>query len=92
MQAALAQTQGVGTDAIQAEAGLDEVVVASSGSVMEKYPGYLEMCQRYIDEIVGKSTDLDGNGLIEKATLITAQESSLLGAGVALSAIIADYN
>lgn len=76
----------------QAEAGLDEVVVASSGSVIEKYPGYLEMCQRYIDELVGKSTENGGNGLIEKVSLVTAQESSLLGAGVALGAIIGDCN
>jgi hypothetical protein len=62
LQGALTRTQDGGTDALQAEVGLDEVVVASSGSAIGKYPGYLEICQRYIDELVNKSTDNDGIG------------------------------
>lgn len=68
--------------AAEADLALDETVVAFNGSVIENYPGYLDSCQRYIDELVqgsGKSTT--------PIRLVPAKESSLVGAAVASACV-----
>jgi hexokinase len=63
----------------KAENTLPETKVAFNGSVIERYPGYLESCQGYINALVSDSEHL---GKIE---LVPALESSILGAAVALA-------
>ncbi|KAK2003509.1 hexokinase [Colletotrichum falcatum] len=59
------------------ESSLLRTMVAYNGSVIECYPGYLAMCQDYVDALVNrKDRSID---------LVPAKESSLLGAGVALA-------
>ncbi len=50
--------------------------IAFNGAVIESYPGYLPLCQGYLDELVG--TDA-------KVGLVEARDSSLLGAAVAVA-------
>ena len=50
--------------------------VAFNGAVIESYPGYLEMCQAYIDGLVGEGARVE---------LKEARHSSLLGAAVAVA-------
>ncbi|KAF5013122.1 hypothetical protein FDECE_842 [Fusarium decemcellulare] len=67
------------------EANLAETMVAFTGSVIENYPGYLDMCQKLVDDLVARSEGNEENELA-KIKFIPAKESSLLGAGVALAA------
>ncbi|UQC73629.1 hexokinase [Colletotrichum lupini] len=62
---------------IEKETSLPRTMVAYNGSVIECYPGYLAMCQSYVDALV--------NGGDRSVELVPAKESSLLGAGVALA-------
>lgn len=50
--------------------------IAFNGAVVESYPGYLEMCQSYVDELVGEGS---------KVELAEARNSSLIGAAVAVA-------
>ena len=68
----------------------DRAVVAYSGSVVERYPFYREICQGYLTSLV-EAEDSEtssggffpgGRGAIE---LVEAKQSSLLGAAVALA-------
>ncbi|GKT46536.1 hexokinase-1 [Colletotrichum spaethianum] len=65
------------SERLEQESGLVRTMVAYNGSVIECYPGYLAMCQGYVDALVNR-TD---RGI----DLVPAKESSLLGAGVALA-------
>ncbi|OHE91305.1 hexokinase [Colletotrichum orchidophilum] len=64
---------------IEKETGLVRTMVAYNGSVIECYPGYLAMCQGYVDALV------NGDDRSRSLELVPAKESSLLGAGVALA-------
>lgn len=64
----------------RAELALDCTLVAFTGSVIEHYPGYVTMCQRYIDDLVVTAGATPGT-----VDLVAAKESSLLGAAVALA-------
>ncbi|PKS11343.1 hypothetical protein jhhlp_003105 [Lomentospora prolificans] len=50
--------------------------VSYNGAVIESYPGYLPMCQTYLDALVGKGARIE---------LMEARDSSLLGAAVAVA-------
>ena len=67
--------------AAEQEATLPNTMVAFNGAVIEKYPGYLEMCQGYLDELVKRR---DGERKVE---LVEANESSLYGAAIALACV-----
>lgn len=62
---------------------MEKTTVAFNGSVIEHYPGYLASCQRYINEL------MEGNasGLPKFIELVSAKESSLTGAAVALACV-----
>ncbi|KXH47094.1 hexokinase [Colletotrichum salicis] len=62
---------------IEKETSLARTMVAYNGSVIECYPGYLAMCQTYVNALVNRSD--------RSVELVPAKESSLLGAGVALA-------
>ncbi|GJC96641.1 hexokinase [Colletotrichum higginsianum] len=64
-------------DRLGQESGLVRTMVAYNGSVIEYYPGYLAMCQGYVDALVNRKD--------RSISLVPAKESSLLGAGVALA-------
>lgn len=89
LQSVAASAQRGEKEAVQAEADLEETVVACTGSVIENYPGYSEMCQTYVDDLVAQSVG-DREEVVGKITFIPAQQSSLLGAGVALGATMED--
>lgn len=55
-----------------------KTLVAYNGSVMEHYPGFKEMAQKHIDMLVGAETLLE---------LVPADDSSLLGAAVAVACL-----
>lgn len=67
----------------EADLKLGATVVAFNGSVIENYPGFLDNCQRYINELVESKPSAD-RGRID---LVPAKESSLLGAAVALACV-----
>lgn len=60
----------------------EHTLVAYNGSVIENYPGFKETCQQWLDGLV----ELSGGkaGVIE---LMYAEESSLLGAAVAVACL-----
>ncbi|KAL2016870.1 hypothetical protein VTK56DRAFT_2904 [Thermocarpiscus australiensis] len=58
-----------------------EMTVAFTGSVVERYPGYRDNLQRFVDGLI---TESEGEGSI---ALVEARESSLLGAAVALACL-----
>lgn len=69
----------------EGDLGLATTTVAFNGSVIENYPGYLVSCQRYLDVLVeGRESSGDSRGSIR---LVSAKESSLLGAAVALACV-----
>ncbi|KAI5464661.1 hypothetical protein BGZ63DRAFT_351312 [Mariannaea sp. PMI_226] len=68
----------------EADRDLENTTVAFNGSVIENYPGYLDSCQNYLDEMVASQKDLKGP---RKVQLVSAKESSLMGAAVALASI-----
>ncbi len=71
---------------VEADMKLDKTTVAFNGSVIENYPGYLEGCQRYIQELL----ETRGYAKTRSIELVPAKESSLLGAAVALACIGAE--
>lgn len=56
------------------------VTVACNGTVIEKYPGYRELCQRHLDDMCVQSGASRG-----AVTLKMAPESSIFGAAVAVA-------
>lgn len=66
----------------EAEIACSKASVAFNGSVIEHYPGYRDILQKYTDDLVS-SSERKG-GAIE---LVPARESSLLGAAVALACL-----
>ena len=62
---------------------LSVTTVSCNGSVVEKYPGYLDSFQRYVDQLV-QGSGREGCGGIE---LVPAEESALIGAAVALACV-----
>lgn len=69
----------------QQELGLEGHVVAFNGSVIERYPQYLESCQGFIDRLMSSAEVKPGT-----ISLVGAKESSLLGAAVALACLEED--
>lgn len=56
------------------------VTVACNGTVIEKYPGYRELCQKHLDDLCVQSGASRG-----AVTLKMAPESSIFGAAVAVA-------
>ncbi|KKA27039.1 hypothetical protein TD95_003954 [Thielaviopsis punctulata] len=69
---------------LECEAALGETSVAFNGSVIEKYPQYLENCSAVLNRLVAASrTRADEPA--KSVTLVMARESSLFGAAIALA-------
>lgn len=68
----------------------NKTVVAYNGSVIERYPSYLQICQDFLDSLVDEevsdSSTSSVKGMDGLISLVEAKESSLLGAAVALAA------
>jgi hexokinase len=64
----------------EAELALPSTVVSYTGSVIERYPGYLTTCQQYVDGLVEALGGTPGS-----LDLIAANESTIIGAAVALA-------
>ncbi|KAM0202177.1 hypothetical protein ACHAPA_000160 [Fusarium lateritium] len=72
-------------DSAEADRDLAETTVAYNGGVIESYPGYLDSCQSYLDDLVtADKKEKVGNQTIK---LVSAKESSLMGAAVALASL-----
>ncbi|KAF7544498.1 hypothetical protein G7Z17_g9910 [Cylindrodendrum hubeiense] len=69
----------------EADRDLSETTVAFNGSVIENYPGYLNSCQQFLDDLVADQKS--GNGFHGTVQLVSAKESSLMGAAVALASL-----
>lgn len=69
----------------EADQDLAKTTVAFNGSVIENYPGYLSSCQRYIDDLVASQNG--SNDALGAVKLVSARESSLMGAAVALASV-----
>ncbi|PHH61315.1 hypothetical protein CDD81_494 [Ophiocordyceps australis] len=70
----------------EADMKLETTTVAFNGSVIEHYTGYLDNCQRFVDDLI-RSRDLSEPRSIR---LVPAKESSLMGAAVALACVERD--
>ncbi|KAM0307844.1 hypothetical protein HYE67_000474 [Fusarium culmorum] len=78
-------TESPERESAEADRDLAETTVAYNGGVIESYPGYLDSCQSYLDELVaGDKREKSGNRTIK---LVSAKESSLMGAAVALASL-----
>ncbi|UZP37270.1 hypothetical protein NXS19_005086 [Fusarium pseudograminearum] len=78
-------TQSPERDSAEADRDLAETTVAYNGGVIESYPGYLDSCQSYLNELVaGDKKEKSRNRTIK---LVSAKESSLMGAAVALASL-----
>lgn len=74
-------------DAAGAELSImhERTAVAFNGSVIERYPGYLEKCQGILNGLLLGDANVDApTGVIE---MVPAKESSLLGAAVSLACL-----
>ncbi|KAF5708615.1 hexokinase [Fusarium mundagurra] len=72
-------------DSAEADRDLAETTVAYNGGVIESYPGYLDSCQEYLNGLVATHKEKkSGNRTIK---LVSAKESSLMGAAVALASL-----
>jgi hexokinase len=72
-------------DSAEADRDLAETTVAYNGGVIESYPGYLDSCQSCLDDLVAADKkEKVGNQTIK---LVSAKESSLMGAAVALASL-----
>lgn len=72
-------------DSAEADRDLAETTVAYNGGVIESYPGYLDSCQSYLNDLVAADKmEKSGNRTIK---LVSAKESSLMGAAVALASL-----
>ncbi|KAF4979672.1 hypothetical protein FZEAL_4163 [Fusarium zealandicum] len=75
-------------EAAEADRDLAETTVAYNGAVIESYPGYLESCQSYLDGLVA-AEDKEKH-CKRSIKLVSAKESSLMGAAVALASLEGD--
>ncbi|CAK7225497.1 N-acetylglucosamine kinase 1 [Sporothrix curviconia] len=73
------------TDNARAELAIVQArtVVAFNGSVIERYPQYLEQCQAVVNSLAATKPSAEASTI----GLVPAQESSLLGAAVALACL-----
>ncbi|KAM3440968.1 hypothetical protein NHJ13734_003032 [Beauveria thailandica] len=62
---------------------LEKTTVSFNGSVIENFPGYLESCQRHVNELLQSK----GYAKPRSIELVLAKESSLIGAAVTLACI-----
>ncbi|KAI4197422.1 MAG: hypothetical protein LQ350_005915 [Teloschistes chrysophthalmus] len=60
--------------------GLDHISIGCDGSVINKYPGYMENCQKLLDQL--SRVDPEKR---KRVVLESAGESAVLGAGVAVA-------
>ncbi|KAM0561052.1 hypothetical protein ACHAPJ_003553 [Fusarium lateritium] len=75
-------------DSAAADRDLAETTVAYNGGVIESYPGYLDSCQSYLNDLVAADEkEKSGKRTIK---LVSAKESSLMGAAVALASLEGD--
>ncbi|KAM5346647.1 hypothetical protein ACJ41O_009652 [Fusarium nematophilum] len=72
-------------ESAEADRDLAETTVAFNGSVIESYTGYLSSCQSYLDDLVA-SEEREKNSK-RAIKLVSAKESSLMGAAVALASL-----
>jgi hexokinase len=70
------ESEGIST------AEFSHTVVAYNGSVLEHYPSFQTSCQTYVDELVVAS-----GGKAGAVELVHAEESSLIGAAVAVACL-----
>ncbi|KAL8837167.1 MAG: hypothetical protein Q9170_002628 [Blastenia crenularia] len=68
------------TDSENLRNELDHICIGCDGSVINKYPGYMEKCQALLDELMR----IEGQGR-KRVVLESAGESAVLGAGVAVA-------
>ncbi|ETS00754.1 hexokinase-1 [Trichoderma reesei RUT C-30] len=68
---------------VEEDIKMEKTTVAFNGSVIEHYPGYLENCQRYINELLDTHPSTQPKAI----ELVSAKESSLTGAAVALACV-----
>ncbi|EHK23849.1 uncharacterized protein TRIVIDRAFT_179290 [Trichoderma virens Gv29-8] len=68
---------------VQEDIKMEMTTVAFNGSVIEHYPGYLASCQRYINDLM----ESNSSGQPKSIELVSAKESSLTGAAVALACV-----
>ncbi|KAF5657801.1 RTT107-like protein [Fusarium heterosporum] len=69
----------------EADRDLAETTVAYNGGVIESYPGYLDSCQSYLNDLV--ASDKQEKVGTRTIKLVSAKESSLMGAAVALASL-----
>lgn len=60
--------------------GLDHISIGCDGSVINKYPGYMQQCQALLDQMMRT-----GDRGRKRVVLESAGESAVLGAGVAVA-------
>lgn len=68
------------TDDGNLDNGLDHICIGCDGSVINKYPGYMEKCQALLDRLIQME-----EGTQKRVVLESAGESAVLGAGVAVA-------
>ncbi|KAL1994578.1 hypothetical protein VTN49DRAFT_2048 [Thermomyces lanuginosus] len=69
-----------------------DLTIACDGSVINKYPGFRENCQRYLNTLTAQTNAASGEEGGGSITLELADESAIFGAAVAVATAVAERN
>ncbi|KAJ5458231.1 HexokinaseN-terminal [Penicillium sp. IBT 31633x] len=70
---------------IESEDSDRNLTIACDGTVINKYPGFRDVCQSYLDQLIGETHPGSGSAI----RLNPAHESAILGAAVAVAVSVA---
>jgi hexokinase len=71
---------------VESDASAKNLSIACDGTVINKYPGFRDTCQSYLDQLSEQSHHTAGSVI----RLDPAPESAILGAAVAVAVAVAD--
>ncbi|KAK1138986.1 N-acetylglucosamine kinase 1 [Aspergillus melleus] len=75
---------------IETEDNPRSLSIACDGSVINKYPGFRDRCQRYINQLTQETNASQGNQEHASVSLELAPECAILGAAVAVAVAVAE--
>ncbi|KAJ5204172.1 Hexokinase-1 [Penicillium cinerascens] len=71
---------------IESDSSAKNVSIACDGTVINKYPGFRDTCQRYLDQLSAQSHPSS----VSAIRLVPAHESAILGVAVAVAVAVAE--
>lgn len=71
---------------VESEDSDQNLTIACDGTVINKYPGFRDICQKYLDQLAEQSHSSTSSPI----RLVPAHESAILGAAVAVAVAVAE--